>query len=62
MTGPNVNHDRRKVESVDHWFRSTRVPMSYESYKRLPWHPAYKFEYWDGQLRISPRWRSHSVF
>jgi GNAT superfamily N-acetyltransferase len=36
--------------------------MSFESYKRLPRHPAYKFEYWEGQLRIVPRWQSHSMF
>jgi len=36
--------------------------MPFESYERLPRHPSYKLEYWDGQLRISPRWRSHSFF
>ncbi len=36
--------------------------MPVESYERLPRHPSYKLEYWDGQLRISPRWRSHSFF
>ena len=37
-------------------------PMSFASYVRLPRHPAYKFEYWDGQLRITPRWNSHAMF
>ncbi len=36
--------------------------MSFASYTRLPRHPAYKFEYWDGQLRITPRWNSHAMF
>jgi GNAT superfamily N-acetyltransferase len=36
--------------------------MLFESYMRLPRHPSYKFEYWDSQLRISPRWRSHRFF
>ncbi len=36
--------------------------MSFGSYMRLPRHPAYKFEYWDGQLRITPRWNSHAMF
>ena len=36
--------------------------MSIASYRRLPRHPAYKFEYWDGQLRITPRWNSHAMF
>ncbi len=36
--------------------------MPFESYERLPRHPSYKLEYWNGQLRISPRWRSHSFF
>jgi GNAT superfamily N-acetyltransferase len=44
------------------WYRHIRAPMSFESYDRLPRHPSYKFEYWDGQLRISPRWRSHRFF
>jgi GNAT superfamily N-acetyltransferase len=49
-------------KDIDRWFRPVRVPMSFESYERLPRHPSYKFEYWDGQLRISPRWASHSMF
>jgi len=36
--------------------------MPFQSYERLPRHPSYKLEFWDGQLRISPRWRSHSFF
>ncbi len=36
--------------------------MTLESYERLPRHPSYKLEYWGGQLRISPRWRSHCFF
>lgn len=36
--------------------------MAFESYQRLPRHPAYKFEYWDGKLRIMPRWQSYSMF
>jgi GNAT superfamily N-acetyltransferase len=36
--------------------------MSFGSYMRLPRHPAYKFEYWDGQLRITPRWNSHAMY
>jgi GNAT superfamily N-acetyltransferase len=51
-----------KENDVDRWFRPVRVPMSFESYNRLPRHPAYKFEFWDGQLRITPRWKSHSMF
>lgn len=44
------------------WFGSLRAPMSIASFRRLPRHAAYKFEYWDGQLRISPRWQSHGFF
>jgi GNAT superfamily N-acetyltransferase len=51
-----------KKYDVDRWLRQVRAPMSLESYHRLPRHPAYKFEFWDGQLRISPRWQSHSMF
>ncbi len=36
--------------------------MPFGSYMRLPRHPAYKFEYWDGQLRITPRWNSHAMY
>jgi hypothetical protein len=49
-------------KDIYRWFRPVRAPMSFESYVRLPRHPAYKLEYWDGQLRISPRWRSHGMF
>jgi hypothetical protein len=49
-------------KDIYRWLRPVRVPMSFESYDRLPRHPAYKFEYWDGQLRISPRWQSHGMF
>src|ERR1017187_4711699 len=53
---------RMKRKDVDRWFRPVRAPMSFESYDRLPRHPAYKFEYWDGQLRIRPRWQSHGMY
>jgi GNAT superfamily N-acetyltransferase len=49
-------------DNVGRWFGSVRAPMSVQSYERLPRHPAYKFEYWDGQLRITPRWQSHCMF
>ena len=49
-------------KDIYRWFRPVRAPMSFESYDRLPRHPGYKLEYWDGQLRISPRWRSHGMF
>ncbi len=49
-------------KDVYRWYRPIRAPMSLESYKRLPRHSSYKLEYWDGQLRISPRWRSHGFF
>jgi GNAT superfamily N-acetyltransferase len=51
-----------KSKDVYRWFRSVRAPMSFESYTRLPRHPSYKLEYWDGQLRITPRWQSHAMF
>ncbi len=51
-----------KRKDVHRWFRPVRAPMSIASYRRLPRHPAYKFEYWDGQLRITPRWNSHAMF
>jgi GNAT superfamily N-acetyltransferase len=62
MIGPRDRGHRRRDEGIDRWFRPVRVAMSFDSFERLPWHPAYKFEYWEGQLRISPRWQSHSVF
>lgn len=54
--------EKMSDKDVYRWYRPIRAPMSFESYERLPRHPSYKMEYWDGQLRISPRWRSHSFF
>jgi GNAT superfamily N-acetyltransferase len=57
----SISH-RATPRLYERWFRPLRVSMSFESYKLLPRHPAYTFEYWDSQLRISPRWQSHSMF
>ena len=35
--------------------RSQHIAMSWEQYERLPPHPGWKHEYWDGVAHITPR-------
>ena len=36
--------------------RSQHLPMTVEAYHRLPWKIGWKYEYWDGQVHITPRY------
>jgi GNAT superfamily N-acetyltransferase len=43
----------------DEWMPLLRLPLTSEQFHRLPRHPAYKYEYLDGQALLSPRTRFH---
>lgn len=36
--------------------RSQHLPMDIEAYHRLPWKLGWKYEYWNGQVHITPRY------
>jgi ribosomal protein S18 acetylase RimI-like enzyme len=42
-------------------FKPVRVRMDLAEFRKLPRHPSYKLEYWDGHLRIKPRWRTYRL-
>ncbi|QEH35074.1 Acetyltransferase (GNAT) family protein [Aquisphaera giovannonii] len=39
-----------------------KIAMSMDDYRKLPHHPAFKQEYLEGELWISPRWRSLDLY
>ena len=45
--------------SVDRWFAVIKLPLTIEQFERLPEHPDYKYEYFDGQAWLSPRPNSY---
>lgn len=38
--------------------RSQHIPMTVEEFELLPMKLGWKYEYWDGQTHISPRWQA----
>jgi GNAT superfamily N-acetyltransferase len=38
----------------DEWMPTLRLPLTPEQFHKLPRHPAYRYEYLDGQARLSP--------
>ena len=40
---------------LDDWFPDVAFPIPIAGFHELPKHPAYKWEYWDGQARLSAR-------
>src|SRR5947208_765300 len=37
------------------WYRAVRLPMSADEFRRLPRHPAFRYEYGDDSAHLSPR-------
>jgi len=46
---------------IDDWFSAIKLPLTWEQFWQLPQNPAYKYEYFDGHARLSPRPKSHHV-
>jgi GNAT superfamily N-acetyltransferase len=46
---------------LDQWFRPLHLPMTAEQFRLLPRHPAYKYEYAEGQAWLSPRPRTFNA-
>src|SRR5260221_7302596 len=46
---------------LDQWYRTLHVPMTIEQFHQLPRHPAYKYEYSEGQLWLSPKPRTFNA-
>jgi GNAT superfamily N-acetyltransferase len=40
---------------MDEFFRRVELPISIDEFHRLPRNAAYKYEYWDGLARLTPR-------
>ncbi len=40
---------------LDGWFRPLELPIPFAEFVRLPRHPAYKYEYFDGRAVLTPR-------
>src|SRR5687768_9411591 len=45
---------------IDDWFRPVELEIAFSEFVRLPRHPAYKYEYFDGRAVLTPR--PHSRF
>jgi hypothetical protein len=45
----------RGIVMIDRWFSVINLPMTFEQYEKLPRDAAYKYEYWDGTTRLTPR-------
>ncbi|MCA8996345.1 MAG: hypothetical protein KDA80_05165 [Planctomycetaceae bacterium] len=43
------------LSMMEKWFRTVRCEVPWEVYQSLPRHPAYRFEYVQGELRITGR-------
>lgn len=37
------------------WFRTMELPIAFSDFERLPRHPAYKYEFFDGRAVLTPR-------
>jgi GNAT superfamily N-acetyltransferase len=45
----------------DEWMRALTFPMPIADFHKLPRHPAYKYEYFDGAAQLTPRPRHASL-
>jgi GNAT superfamily N-acetyltransferase len=45
----------------DHWMPNLELPLSFEHYRQLPRHPAYRYEYLNGTAFLTPRTRHYHV-
>jgi hypothetical protein len=43
----------------DEWFPYLKFPVTLEQFHQLPKNPIYKWEYWDGQARLTARPKSY---
>jgi hypothetical protein len=48
--GPETGH-----HMDEKWFKQVVVSASFEDFRRLPQHPAYKREYYGGEIVLTPR-------
>ena len=47
---------------LNDWFNVIELPLTLEQFRRLPWNPAYKYEFIEGHAWLSPRPKnSHAV-
>ncbi|MBL8848276.1 MAG: GNAT family N-acetyltransferase [Planctomycetaceae bacterium] len=44
---------------MDRWFPRIAIPMSWEQFRQLPQHPAYRYEYLEGRARLTARVRRY---
>lgn len=44
---------------MDRWFSGLSIPLTWDQFRRLPQHPAYRYEYGDGVAVLSPRLRRY---
>ena len=44
------------------FFRRLSVPMSFDTWRKLPRFPTHKNEYWDGAARYTPRRNTCDVY
>lgn len=44
---------------MDHWFPRITLPMTWSQFRTLPQHPAYRYEYLEGQARLTARLRRY---
>lgn len=40
---------------LDRWYQRLDFAVPIETFERLPEHPAFKYEYWDGEAHLTPR-------
>lgn len=45
--------------TIDQWFPFIKLPMSFEQFRQLPQHPAYKYEYSRGSAELTARPKSY---
>ncbi|MGD9856256.1 MAG: hypothetical protein AB7U20_15030, partial [Planctomycetaceae bacterium] len=45
--------------TIEQWFPSVKLPLSWEQFRQLPQHPAYRYEYRDGEAWLSARPKSY---
>ena len=44
---------------MDRWFPRISIPMTWNQFRRLPQHPAYRYEYLEGTARLTSRPRRY---
>jgi len=44
---------------MDRWFTRLAIPMSWQQFRQLPQHPAYRYEYRNGVAHLIPRLRRY---